>query len=142
VSVWYRPICDHVLTKIILWLAKYEQGEVAATRKWVNLDGVLVDRPTMFGHSIAWKGIEFQHLIRVIEAVEPKAAILPDLRKIQSNLKKGRLLPGGQYLVRIAFYKEDIENIYNILMKAKTGVHTITEVAEKQKTQGKDLFEL
>lgn len=139
---WFSPICDNVLTKIVLWLSKYEQGEVAATRDWVNLDGVVVKRPTMYGHAIAWKPIELQHLVRIVEALEPKADILPELKKLQANIKKGQLIPGGQYLVRIAYHRQDIEKIFEILMKAKTGRQTIAETATQQKEQGKDLFEL
>lgn len=141
-AAWYSPICDRVLTKIVMWLSRYEQGEVAASRPFMTLDGFTVDRPTLYGHKIAWKPVEMQHLVRLIEEVTPKAEYLPDLKKVQANLKHGRLLPGGEYLVTIAFYRQDLLTIYETLMKAKTGVLTVAETAAKQKDQGKDLFEL
>ena len=38
-ALWFAGVCDSLLAKVQAWLATYEQGEVARTRPFLELDG-------------------------------------------------------------------------------------------------------
>ena len=152
-ALWFVPVCDDLLLTIAKWYANYENGGVYADRKWCNLDGVLVDRPTCFIHKVVLKPIEVQHLARIMEALAPKKSITADVRKLHEEMQvRFRRMPAnlrprqstdGKWIIDIAYYKEDLYDIYETLVRAKTGqTETMEDTIKKQKEAGKDLFEV
>lgn len=140
---WYTPVCDHVLTKVTRWFQMYERGEEAASRKYVTINGRVVDRVTRYAHRLRFKRVEIDHLVRILDALLETPELVEDFKKVQANLTRGRLIPGGEYEVVLNFYKEDIAEIINALRRAKTGkLKTIEQVANEQADAGKGMFEL
>jgi hypothetical protein len=57
--------------------------------------------------------------------------------------QRPKLLSTGEWVVSLAYYKADVEEIGRILLEAKSGVkQRIESIAADQKKQGKDLFEV
>jgi hypothetical protein len=142
-TLWFRPVCDELYHTVARWYTTYETGEVESHRKWLNLDGVIVDRPTRYAHRIAFKPIEVQHLATIMTALAPASDVTKEVLKLQTGLRRGRLLPGGKYVVTIAWWKQDLREILEVLLQAQRGATTTLEqTLEKQKQAGKDLFEV
>lgn len=138
-SYWFRPVCDDLLRIIVSWHANYERGEVESDRKWLNLDGVVVDRPTRYAHRIAFRPIEVEYLLQIMRLYAPQSEVINELVKLSIGLRRGRLLPGGRYLVTIAYWKQDLREMLVALLTARDG--QVVEIG-KPRTDGKDLFEV
>lgn len=142
-SLWFTPVCDDLLKTVAHWHARYDQGEIESDRKWLNLDGVVIDRPTRYAHRLAFRPVEIQHLLRIMTALAPTSEVTKEITKLHGGLKRGRLLPGGKYLVTVAYWKEDVAEILEALIRAKTGqLETFDQLIKKQKQDGKELFEV
>lgn len=152
-ALWFTPVCDDLLKKMARWLAGYEMGEVYSTRDWIAMDGNKVDRPTRYLHRVAFKPVEWQHLTRIMETLAPKNELVKDLKAVEASMqrrftdmpvaKRPRLLTNGEWLIPLAYWKQDLEEAVAALLRAKTGqTETMETIAEQQKKDGKELFEV
>jgi precorrin isomerase len=134
---WYRPVCDTLLAKIQLWLNQYDRGKESATRQWISQNARIVDVVTMRAHTLRFKPLEIDHLIRLLDALAEHKELAADFQAVRDGMHRGRLFPGGDREVILNFYKEMLD----VLIKAKTGKKTIAEVAKEQSDAGKGMFE-
>ena len=142
-SLWFKPVCDDVLRKLLLILQNYERGAIYSTRKWLTKEGVKIDRPTRHAHKVILSQNEVDHVIRIIKHLEPENPLLANWLTLQDGLKKGRPAIGGGREVVIAWYRQDFIESIQLLLTAQTGVIQKVESFEKtQKEQGKELFEV
>jgi hypothetical protein len=140
---WYRPVCDILLAKMQRWFDMYERGDEAASRKFVTMNGRIVDKVTMYAHRMQFKPLEIDHLIRLLHALAEHQELTIDFTKVRHGMKYGRLYPGGFYEVTLNFYKQDIAEILDVLQRAKSGkLKTVSDVAKEQAESGKGAFEL
>ena len=141
--MWYSPVCDDILRKVIAWYVHYRRGDPAATRAWVSLDGRVVDKVTRWANRIRFKPNELDHLIRILDALAPTPALVDFFRKVRAGLKCGKLLPGGEYEVILNAYIQDVEETLQALLRAKTGqLKSIEDLVKEQTDQGKSPFEV
>jgi hypothetical protein len=141
--MWYSPVCDDVLRKIVNWYIHYRRGDPAATRPWVNMDGKVVDRITQWANRIRFKPKELDHLIRILDALAPTPELVVFFRKVRAGLKHGKLLPGGEYEVILNAYIQDVEETLQSLLRAKTGkLKSIQDIVKEQTDKGKSPFEV
>lgn len=141
--MWYSPVCDDVLRKVIAWYVHYRRGDPAATRAWVSLDGRVVDKVTRWANRIRFKPNELDHLIRILDALAPTPALVDFFRTVKAGLKRGKLLPGGEYEIILNTYVQDVEETLQALLRAKTGkLQTIEDLVKEQTAQGKSPFEV
>jgi hypothetical protein len=142
-AAWFTPICDNLLKKIWVWYANYFLGKESASRKWMAMNGLIVDRTTKFAHQVRFKPAEIAHLVRILDALAPTRGLVEDFRKVEQGLRRGRLCPGGEYEVTLNFYRADVLEVLQSLIRAKTGrLKTIEDFAKEQGKEGKDIFEL
>ncbi len=142
-AMWYSPVCDDVLRKVIAWYVHYRRGDPAATRAWVSMDGRVVDRVTRWANRIRFKPNELDHLIRILDALAPTPELVDFFRKVRAGLKSGKLLPGGEYEVILNAYIQDVEETLQALLRAKTGkLKSIQDLVKEQIDQGKSPFEV
>lgn len=140
---WYTPVCDRVLAKMQMWFQLYERGEESASRKWVTMNARVVDRVTMYAHRLKFKPLEIDHLIRLLDALCEHKELAEDFRKVRNGMQRGRLHPGGEYEVVLNFYKADVAEILDVLMRAKSGnLKTLDQVVKEQTESGKGMFEV
>jgi hypothetical protein len=140
---WYTPVCDNVLRKIANWYFTYRRGDPAASRPWVNMDGRVVDRVTKYANRIRFKPNELDHLIRILDALAKTRELVDFYRKVRGGLKRGKLLPGGEYEVILDAYIQDVEETLEALVRAKTGrLQSIEDIAKEQMSKGKMPFEV
>ncbi len=128
VGLWFKPVCDRVLTKLQIWQSNYTNGEVESTCKF-NTGFEVIDRPVRYMHRIAWTIHEFDHLIRVMEALCENKALIDELKLIRKEkLPIGQLALGGARVVSIAFYPEYIDLMVKLMLEARDGkTNTIAE---------------
>ena len=107
-ALWFAGVCDSLLAKVQAWLATYEQGEVARTRPFLELDGRVADRPTQYAHKIPWRQAEIDAMVRFLEAAKPESSLTADMRVVQKGLRRSRQLPGSQFVAMMVFWKDDI----------------------------------
>ena len=152
-GLWFKPVCDDLLGKIHRWWVNYEHGEIFSTREWLDREGNKVDKPTRYAYRIPFRPLEIQHLVSILEALAPTNSLTKDMKELHESMKhrfinlnlknRPRLLPTGEWMVTLAWYKADIEEVLTLLLEAKSGKsRTIESLAEQQKEQGKDLFEV
>jgi hypothetical protein len=152
-GLWFKPVCDDLLGKIHGWWVNYERGEIFSTREWLDREGNKVDKPTRYAYRIPFRPLEVQHLVSILEALAPTNSLTKDMKELHESMKhrfinlnlknRPRLLPTGEWMVTLAWYKADIEEVLTLLLEAKSGKsQTIESLAEQQKEQGKDLFEV
>ena len=152
-GLWFKPVCDDLLGKIHRWRVNYEHGEIFSTREWLDREGNKVDKPTRYAYRIPFRPLEIQHLVSILEALAPANSLTKDMKELHESMKhrfinlnlknRPRLLPTGEWMVILAWYKADIEEVLTLLLEAKSGKsQTIESLAEQQKEQGKDLFEV
>lgn len=168
IPLWFSPLCDVVLSRLLAWEACYTEipgyliklpllkqrtrvsfrvkVELISTRKF--MDGIkgVVDRPTAFVHWIPWTQIELDHLVRIVSALRPKSPIeeiVVRMREIWTK-QPGVMLSGGYRVLELASYQEAIKTMIQILLEAKNGTATqkLSETQKHQASQGKDLFEV
>jgi hypothetical protein len=130
--LWHEPICSQLLAKLINWYNIYEQGSVYATRDYMNLQGKIEKKPTIYLNKVAFKVIEFKYLSEIMFEVAPKKVLTKDILKIYNNmLNRFSSIPAGknkpiltvknEWLISVAFYKEDLSDIIKLLLKVKNG---------------------
>jgi hypothetical protein len=140
--LWYTPVCDHALAKLVRVYLTYERGAIYSTREFVTKDGRKVDRPTRFANSIAFKPNEVDHIVRILQTIAPENPLLGLWKDVQAGIKRGRPVLGGEYVVTLAWYQQDVIESIQLLLKAKTGkAQSIDDFVGGQKQEGKDLFE-
>jgi hypothetical protein len=139
---WYRPVCDILLAKMQRWFDMYERGDEAASRKFVTMNGRIVDKVTMYAHRMQFKPLEIDHLVRLLHALAEHQELAADFRKVRDGWHRGHLLPGGERVLTLNFYKQDIAEILDVLIRAKTQRKTVAETAKEQAESGKGAFEL
>lgn len=138
-SLWFSPVCDDLLKRILIWVAMYEQGEVHTTREWVSpIDGSVIDKPTKYAHKIPWKESELGHLVRIMQEHDPKLPLTGDLEKVHRMWRSGQMMTGGYRVLTLIFYKADLEDILKVLYKAKHGEPDLAIEAQP----GKEMFQL
>jgi hypothetical protein len=78
--------------------------------------------------------------------MQPNSDLTKEVSRLPLLWNKGTRLPvvGGYRMMTLAFYKEHVKLIRDLLLQAKTGTTAapIDEVIKKQKEQGKELFEV
>ena len=152
-GLWFKPVCDDLLGKIHRWWVNYEHGEIFSTREWLDREGNKIDKPTRYAYRIPFRPLEIQHLVSILEALAPTNSLTKDMKELHESMKhrfinlplknRPRLLPTGEWMITLALYKADIEEVLTLLLEAKSGKsQTIESLAEQQKEQGKDLFEV
>ena len=152
-GLWFKPVCDDLLGKIHRWWVNYERGEIFSTREWLDREGNKVDKPTRYAYRIPFRPLEIQHLVSILEVLAPANSLTKDMKELHESMKhrfinlnlknRPRLLPTGEWMITLAWYKADIEEVLTLLLEAKSGKsQTIESLAEQQKEQGKDLFEV
>jgi hypothetical protein len=143
-TVWFSGVCDSVLSKVYTWHKVYEQGEVCKDQDYLNVDGVVVKKPTMYAHRIGWTQPELEHLIRIVKDLRPQDPILGEVTRLRALWRHGKLVYGGNRILTLAFYKEHVKLLLDILQEAKTGqtAAKIDQVIEQRRKEGKDLFQM
>jgi hypothetical protein len=152
-GLWFKPVCDDLLGKIHRWWVNYEHGEIFSTREWLDREGNKVDKPTRYAYRIPFRPLEIQHLVSILEVLAPTNSLTKDMKELHESMKhrfinlnlknRPRLLSTGEWMITLAWYKADIEEVLTLLLEAKSGKsRTIESLAEQQKEQGKDLFEV
>ncbi len=142
-TTWYTPVCDDLLRKVANWYLTYRRGDPAASRPWINMSGRTVDRVTKYANRIRFKPNELDHLIRILDALAKTRELVDFYRKVKAGLRRGKLLPGGEYEVILDAYPQDVEETLEALVRAKTGkLKSIDDIAKEQMEQGKMPFAL
>jgi hypothetical protein len=152
-ALWYRPVCDDLLQKIARWFRDYESGEVFSTRQYLDKIGGLMDLPQKRVFRLAIKPLELEHLVLILKALAPKSPLTSDLVGLCEGMKrrfkniplKNRpfMVASGEWVVKLAYYRADVQELIGYLIEAKTGkTQNMAAVLEQQKKEGKDLFEL
>jgi hypothetical protein len=136
-------MCDTLMAKISTWLQMYERGDESASRPFVTLNGRIVDRVTMYAHRIRFKTQEIDHLVRLLHALAEHQELTADFTKVRQGMTKLKLVPGGEYEIPLNFYKQDVVEILDVLIRAKTGrLKTVEQSAAEQAESGKGMFEV
>ena len=142
-ATWFVPVCDAVMAKVQHWLNAYERGEESADRKFVTMNGRIVDRVTMYAHKLLLKPLEVDHLVRLLNALAEHQELTADFRKVRAGMMRGRLHPGGFYEVTLNFYKQDVAEILDVLKRAKSGkLKTLDQLVKERTDEGKGVFEV
>jgi hypothetical protein len=151
-SLWFRPACDTLLAKIQVWHDKYEKGEVYSTRDWLSPIGSVEKMPTRYLHRVPFHPVEFKHLIAIMKAGEAKNKLTVDLEKIWQSMQmrfsnvpftsRPKWMASGEWLVPMAYYKADVKELVDALLRARDGRETLEDLMKSQKEQGKGLFEV
>lgn len=142
--VWYSGVCDSVLRKVDYWVRHYEDGELAATRQFLDPKVGVIDKPTKYAVTIPWKLVELKHLIRINTTLRPGTPLTEEIQRLEKIWKHGTLLPGGSRVMTLIFYPEHVKELRSILLEAKSGqkAASLEEIMRKKQAEGKDLFEL
>lgn len=158
-ALWFTGICDELFVKIAIWYKAYWFGDTHSTRKFLEKVGQVVDKPVKTAHHLPFREVELEHLIRILEALRPRSAMLEEWQKIRKLWKSGKpirtrtyergywskiLLPVGLHrVVIVAFYDEHVKELLEILNEAKTGqkAATLDRITAEKKSEGKDIFE-
>lgn len=149
-AMWFKPVCNNVLTKVAVWYAMYQQdlksptnthGKVYASKSYMNLRGELEDRPTMFLYEIKFTLNEMDHLMRMLNEVIPDEKVTQTMANVAKGLRKGILVPPFYYLIKLALYPEEVKQIVDALLRVKNGTTaSIDDLVLDQ--EGKAPFEL
>lgn len=139
-SLWFSPICDDILKRFLIWIATYQVGEIHSTREWVSpQDGSVQDKPTKYAHRVPWKEMELRYLTRILRDSNPQSHLTADFEEVLKLWKFGQLTTGGYRIMTLAFYKEDLEDVVKMLLKAK-GI--ASDSIQDAAVPGKELFQL
>ena len=152
-GLWFKPVCDDLLGKIHRWWVNYERGEIFSTREWLDREGNKVDKLNTlclqdtlqaFGDpapGLDPGGLGASELADQGHEGSPRKHEAP----LQQSASKEWyvLLATGEWVITLAWYKADIEEVLTLLLEAKSGKsQTVESLAEQQKAQGKELFEV
>src|ERR1017187_8135186 len=149
-SLWFKPVCDDLLVKIAKWHINYDQGEVFSTRAFLDKLGAMSAKPIKRASKVAFRPLELEQLATILTAMAPKNPLTADLVSLNEGMKqrfrniplanRPHMLTTGEWVIKLAYYKDDVQEIFDILAEAKTGkVHTTQGLMEQQKKAGKDL---
>ncbi len=148
-NLWFTPVCDIVLRKIAIWWAQYTRGDPSADRPFMSMDGKVIDKITRFANRLKFTDNELGHLVRVLDSVAPadplnsERMLVEYFRKIKDGAKRGQLLPGGEREVVLDAYKQDVEEVLRMLVRAKTGeLKTMDDFVKEQTETGESPFTL
>lgn len=158
--IWYTGICDDLYKKIAIWKSAYWVGEVHSTRSWLDpKSGQPVDKPTRMAHRVPFREIELDHLLRITEQLKPNSPLLEELREIRKMWKYAKPIQGFRYMhsywskvplpaglhrsITLAFYPEHVNEIFDMLVEAKSGqkAQTADAAISSKRSEGKDIFE-
>ena len=131
-SLWFEPVCTNLLKKIIFWWRNFENGDVFATRDFMSKQGQIQKIPTKYITKVPFSVLEFQYLVLIMKALAPENLLTTDFINIYENMKQKFVrLPAGKFkpvltsknewIISIASYKQDIKDVYEILLKAREG---------------------
>jgi hypothetical protein len=138
--VWFSGISDTVLAKVAFWYENWHRGDEFATRDRINDTGTAVEQVvTKRLHAIQWTKAEFANLVAIMKRVRPKSALTADLDVVLSGFDKNRLNLYGTRNIRIATYLDDVKELYNAVVEAKSGTNGIDVSAGR--TPGKGIWE-
>jgi hypothetical protein len=70
--IWFQPVCDTLLTRMILFVKNYTNGHVYASKSFLNTDGRVEDRPTIYINKVRLTESELTHLVRLTTDLAPK----------------------------------------------------------------------
>jgi hypothetical protein len=144
-SIWFAGICDRLLVKIQYWYNSYELGEVAATREYCDeITGKIYPKPTVYAVRLPWKLTELDHLSRIVMILRPNTPLSEEIAGLRNIWAKGIMAPSGERILTLIFRKEQVKELLDLLMQAKTSkeVKKVDDVIKEQQEQGKDLFEV
>jgi hypothetical protein len=151
-GLWFKPVCDDLLGKIHRWWVNYERGEIFSTREWLDREGNKVDKPTRYAYRTPFKPLEIQHLVSILEALAPANSLTKDMKELHESMKRRfnnlnlknrpRLLATGEWVITLAWYKADIEEVLEILLRARDNRPSFEDTRKEQERSGKELFEL
>jgi hypothetical protein len=140
--LWFTGVCDALLYKVQLWYLRYEQGVACKDADFLTSEGQVVKKPTMYACKVALTWNELEHLERILLAVCPRDPLTAEVCGIRKIWKQGRLLPGNQRIMTLAFYASHVQQILQTLQQAKQGqVESIDAYIAAQKQAGKGPFE-
>jgi hypothetical protein len=139
-AIWFKPVCDQILDKIANWYINYFMGgrppakNVYASKPYMSeKTGRVEERVTMVLHKIKFTELELRHLNRLLNLIIPNKPITTLINKVYKGLKKGILIPPNYYLVDLVAYQSEVKEIYDALIKAKSGqLEDISTVISKQ----------
>jgi hypothetical protein len=137
------------------WLAYYEKGEPFADREWLDPVDMQAKPVTVkYCHHVMFRPGGLEHLVRILVALKPDWSVTQDFLKVQDIMQRAsieerrRLLNyklgmHGIYTIDLAFYKQEVFDLREALLEAKSGKKAdLAATVAAQKEQGKAPFEL
>ena len=111
-----------MLLKVLDWQRRWDSGAVAATRPFLGHDGDVQNVVTQRAVRVAWRPAELDHLVRILTALKPGWELTSSMQQFRGSIwARGRLLTGNQRESVMVTYKKDVEEILEVLGKARTG---------------------
>lgn len=146
---WYSPICDIVLRKVALWQVSYHKGDPSADRPFMLMNGRIADRVTRYANPVRFTISELDHLVRLIDAAaseDPLSTgriLVKHFQSVRSNIKNGKLLPGGEYEIVLDDYLEDVNEVLQLLLNVRDGtIQSVSDIVSERIDSGKSPFEM
>ena len=143
--IWFKGVCDDLLSKMATWYKNYDLGEVAATKDWMDFTGEIKQVVTKRAHKIPLSIPELENLYRILKE-SPNSEIIADyILEVKDKVwKNGTLLKNGQRLMGLAFYKEQVAHIVTTLLNCRNAPKTkaLEQAIQEANSGGKDLFEV
>lgn len=141
-KIWYEPFCTTLLQKMIDWHNDYESGKVFATRDFMTKSGQIIPQPTKYLNKVSFRVIEFKYLSLIMSEILPNSLLTKDINNIYDNMvnrfsnipvskNKPVFTVRNEWVLSLAFYKEDIADIIRVLLTARDGVI----VSQENKTE-------
>ena len=111
-----------------------------------------IERGLSLIHIFPFRPLEIQHLVSILEVLAPTNSLTKDMKELHESMKhrfinlnlknRPRLLPTGEWMVTLAWYKADIEEVLEILLRARDNRPSFEDTRKEQERSGKELFEL
>jgi hypothetical protein len=145
--IWFAPVCDTLLKRMVYLAKTYTLGTVYASKSFLNTDGRLEDRPTIYINKIRLTEAELIHLVRLTTTLAPKLDATAQFQKVLAEFKTNRkifkLYPPNNYEFSLALYPTELNKVLEVLMNAKQGMTTnMNDLIINQKEGGKSPFEI
>jgi len=129
--------------KLLWWRRVWPQGTPYATRPFMNQAGGIEDAVTQREVRVPWKKAEFEHLVRILQAVKPEWSLTADLARVLPVFDRARLLPDGNRLLPMRSYQKDINEIIAAVASARgRSRNELADLAEKQEQEGKSIWDV
>ncbi len=138
-TLWFRGVCDSLLSKVQAWHKGWNTGRVAGTRPYMDVSG-MIDVPTIREHDIAFHPRELEYAIKIMKAIKPMAPMTALLERARQGLDRCQLLPGGLRRVKLQTYFEDVDVLLKTLVEAKTGQTSLEDQIASQPNTGSGLW--